>query len=125
MGVHQGSVDSYLQNIVGKTIDTTSSLQAYEEAKLKVTTINKFLDKVEQKKNKPEVLIKDLVASFLIPDVDRKKKQRQLQFEEKKYLETARKTIQTSVGNAGQKLDNEQMMNYAQNAGLSNDRDKK
>lgn len=125
MGVHQGSVDSYLQNIVAKTIDTTSSLQAYEEAKLKVTTINKFLDKVEQKKNKPEVLIKDLVASFLIPDVDRKKKQRQLQFEEKKYLETARKTIQTSVGNAGQKLDNEQMMNYAQNAGLSNDRDKK
>mmetsp|Transcript_15385 Transcript_15385/g.10768 ORF Transcript_15385/g.10768 Transcript_15385/m.10768 type:complete len:108 (+) Transcript_15385:1592-1915(+) len=107
MGVHQGSVDSYLQNIVAKTIDTTSSLQAYEEAKLKVTTINKFLDKVEQKKNKPEVLIKDLVASFLIPDVDRKKKQRQLQFEEKKYLETARKTIQTSVGNAGQKLDNE------------------
>jgi len=77
MGVHQGSVDSYLQNIVAKTIDTTSSLQAYEEAKLKVTTINKFLDKVEQKKNKPEVLIKDLVASFLIPDVDRKKKQRQ------------------------------------------------
>ena len=74
MGVHQGSVDSYLQNIVAKTIDTTSSLQAYEEAKLKVTTINKFLDKVEQKKNKPEVLIKDLVASFLIPDVDRKKK---------------------------------------------------
>ena len=48
-----------------------------------------------------------------------------VQFEEKKYLETARKTIQTSVGNAGQKLDNEQMMNYAQNAGLSNDRDKK
>jgi len=30
-----------------------------------------------------------------------------VQFEEKKYLETARKTIQTSVGNAGQKLDNE------------------
>ena len=26
MGVHQGSVDSYLQNIVAKTIDTTSSL---------------------------------------------------------------------------------------------------
>jgi hypothetical protein len=73
MSVHQGSVDSYLQNIVLKTIDTTSSLQAYDEAKLKVRTINEFLDKVEQKKNKPEVLIKDLVSSFLIPDVQRKK----------------------------------------------------
>lgn len=125
MGVHQGSVDSYLQNIVAKTIDTTSSLQAYEEAKLKVTTINKFLDKVENKKNKPEVVIKDLVASFLIPDVDRKKKQRQLQFEEKKYLETARKTIQAAVGSAGQKLDSEQMLNYATNAGLNKGNDKK
>jgi hypothetical protein len=36
MGVHQGSVDSYLQNIITNTIDNTSSLQAYEEAKLKV-----------------------------------------------------------------------------------------
>jgi hypothetical protein len=36
MGVHQGSVDSYLQNIFLNTIDNTSSLQAYEEAKLKV-----------------------------------------------------------------------------------------
>jgi hypothetical protein len=73
MSVYQGSVDSYLQNIVTKTIDTTSSLQAYDEAKLKVKTINEFLDKVEGKKNKPEVLIKDLVSSFLIPDVQRKK----------------------------------------------------
>lgn len=35
MSVHQGTVDSYLQNIFGKTIDKTSSLQAFEEAKLK------------------------------------------------------------------------------------------
>jgi hypothetical protein len=40
MSVHQGSVDSYLQNIVVNTIDATSSVQAYDEAKLKVRTIN-------------------------------------------------------------------------------------
>lgn len=44
-------------------------MQAFEEAKLKVKTINAFLDRVEEKRNKPEVLIKDLVSSFLIPDV--------------------------------------------------------
>jgi hypothetical protein len=32
-----------------------------------------------------------------------------VQFEEKKFLETARKIIQSSVGNAGQKLENEQL----------------
>ncbi len=76
MGVHQGSVDSYLQNIILNTIDNTSSLQAYEEAKLKVQTLNNFIDKVEERRNKPEALIKDLVSSFLIPDVQRKKLQR-------------------------------------------------
>jgi len=107
MSVHQGTVDSYLQNIFGKTIDKTSSLQAFEEAKLKAQTLNKFIDKVEAKKNKPEVLIKDLVSSFLIPDVERKQVQKKLQFEEKKFLEAARKTIQQSVQNAGAKLESD------------------
>ena len=109
MSVHQGTVDSYLQNIFGKTIDKTSSLQALEEAKLKAQTLNKFIDKVEAKKNKPEVLIKDLVSSFLIPDVERKQVQKKLQFEEKKFLEAARKTIQTAVRDAGQKLETENL----------------
>ncbi len=73
MAVHQGSVDSYLQNIITHTVDTTSSVQAYAEAKLKAQTLNNFIDKMEERRNKPEVLIKDLVSSFLIPDVQRKK----------------------------------------------------
>jgi hypothetical protein len=76
MSVHQGTVDSYLQNIMINTIDNTSSLQAYQEAKLKADTLNKFIDRMEERRNKPEVLIKDLVSSFLIPDVQRKKLQR-------------------------------------------------
>ena len=60
-----------------KTIDNTSSLQAYQEAKLKVSKINDYLDKVERKNNHPEVIIKDLVSSFLIPDVERKKVERE------------------------------------------------
>lgn len=110
MSVHQGTVDSYLQNIFGNTIDKTSSQQAFQEAKLKAQTLNKFIDRVEAKKNKPEVMIKDLVSSFLIPDVQRKQVQKQIQFEEKKFLEAARKTIQTSVTNAGTKLESESVL---------------
>ena len=62
------------------TIDNTSSLQAYQEAKLKADTLNKFIDKMEERRNKPETLIKDLVSSFLIPDVQRKKLQRQCNY---------------------------------------------
>jgi hypothetical protein len=78
MQVHQGSVDSYLQQIITKTIDDTSSSQAYQEAKLKVKSINEFLDRVENKRNQPEQLIKDLVSSFLIPDIERKRQQKEL-----------------------------------------------
>lgn len=82
-----------MQNIISNTIDNTSSMQAFEEAKLKVKTINQFLDKTEKKNNRPDTYIRDLVSSFLIPDVERKKVQRQVQFEERKYLEAARKII--------------------------------
>ena len=114
MKVHQGSVDSYLQSVIMKTIDNTSSLQAYHEAKLKVSKINDFLDKVEKKSNKPEVVIKDLVSSFLIPDVERKKVERELQFKERRFLEAARKTIKNAELEAGSRLNTEQGINYMQ-----------
>lgn len=107
MSVYQGSVDSYLQNIISNTIDNTSSMQAFEEAKLKVKTINQFLDKTEKRNNQPDVYIRDLVQSFLIPDVDRKWNQRQIQYQERKYLEAARKIIKDSVEKAGNKLEAE------------------
>ena len=66
---------------------------------------------MEAKKNKPEVLIKDLVSSFLIPDVQRKQVQKQVQFEEKKFLEAAKKTIEKAVQDTGQKLDSENILN--------------
>mmetsp|Transcript_35958 Transcript_35958/g.47315 ORF Transcript_35958/g.47315 Transcript_35958/m.47315 type:complete len:186 (+) Transcript_35958:1362-1919(+) len=112
MKVHQGSVDSYLQSVVMKTIDNTSSLQAYHEAKLKVSKINDFLDKVEKKANKPEVIIKDLVSSFLIPDVERKKVERDLQFKERRFLEAARKTIKNAELEAGSRLNTDQGIAY-------------
>ena len=37
--------------------------------------------------------------------------QKQVQFEEKKFLEAARKTIQSSVANAGAKLESDQVLN--------------
>ena len=124
MSVHQGSVDSYLQAIITKTIDNTSSLQAYQEAKLKVKTINEFLDNVEKKRNNPEVIIKDLVSSFLIPDVERKKVEREVQFKERRFLEAARKTIKQAEQQAGVRLDGENMLNYASKAAVQEEEKK-
>ena len=62
MGVHQGKVDNYLQNIISTAVEDNSKKQAYEEAKLKVQRLNKILDNMEEKNNKPESVVKDLMS---------------------------------------------------------------
>ncbi|CAI2361398.1 unnamed protein product [Moneuplotes crassus] len=112
MSVHQGRVDNYLQNIITNAIDDASTKQAYDEAQLKVKRLNKLLDKMEHKKNKPQSIVKDLMSSFLIPDIQRRKIQRQVQFEQKRFMESARKAIQSSISQAGQKLEKENVLKY-------------
>ena len=112
MSVHQGRVDNYLQDIITNAVDDASTKQAYDEAKLKVQRLNKVLDKMEHKKNKPEAIVKDLMSSFLIPDIQRRKLQRQVQLEQKRFMESARKAIQSSVSQAGQKLEQEDVLKY-------------
>jgi len=112
MSVHQGRVDNYLQDIIVNAIDDASTKQAYDEAQLKVKRLNKLLDKMEHKKNKPQQIVKDLMSSFLIPDIQRRKVQRQIQFEQKRFMESARKAIQSSVSQAGQKLEQEDVLKY-------------
>jgi len=112
MSVHQGRVDNYLQDIIVNAIDNASTKQAYDEAQLKVKRLNKLLDKMENKKNKPQQIVKDLMSSFLIPDIQRRKLQKQVQFEQKRYMESARKAIQSSISQAGQKLEKENVLKY-------------
>ena len=45
--------------------------KALQEAKLKAATISGLIDGLEEKYNSPDVVVKDLVASFLLPAVER------------------------------------------------------
>jgi hypothetical protein len=38
---------------------------------LKAEKINDVVDKLEERYNRPEVVVQDLIASFLLPEVDR------------------------------------------------------
>jgi len=112
MSVHQGTVDSYLQNILTSAIDSASTAQAFEEATIKVGKLNQLVDTLESRMNRPEVVVRDLVSTFLIPDVQRRKLERQVHFEEKRFTETARKIIQNSIQHAGAKLENENALAF-------------
>lgn len=77
----------------------------------KVHRLNKIIDKVEERHNKPRHIVKDLMTSFLIPDVERRKLQKQVQLEQR-FIESSRKVIQASVNNAGQKLEQEKILKF-------------
>lgn len=112
MSVHQGRADNYLQNIITEAVDSASTKQAYDEAVLKVKRLNKVINKMENKENKPQQIVKDLMSSFLIPDIERRRVQRMINFEQKRFMESARKAIQSSVTQAGAKLEQEDVLKY-------------
>eukprot|EP00743_Colponemidia_sp_Colp-15_P003486 GILK01003764.1.p1 GENE.GILK01003764.1~~GILK01003764.1.p1 ORF type:complete len:665 (+),score=144.46 GILK01003764.1:160-2154(+) len=97
MGVHHGTVDSYLQSIITESVSKASAKQAMEEAKLKAERINKIVDALEEQYNSPETIVKELVNSFLLPEVQREKVQRNVQLQERRFIEAAHRTIRKTM----------------------------
>lgn len=71
---------------------------------LRRSKLDKPLEKFERKFTNNETIIKDLVHSFLIPNVQRSKTQRQVEIAQKRFNESAKKSILTSVVKAGNNL---------------------
>jgi hypothetical protein len=61
MGIHQETVDSYLENILTETVDHVSSEQAKKQ-------VQEYAEKLSQLE---ECNVENLVSSFLIPNVER------------------------------------------------------
>jgi hypothetical protein len=93
MQTNQGSADSYLHTIMANAVDVASEQQAYEEAYLRSFQVNRIVDSLEERVNKPEIIAKDLLSAFLIPEVKRQTIRRQLKLEEKKHMMAARKAL--------------------------------
>ena len=61
------SVAAWAREQLEQVADDTAA----QEALLKAEKINEVVDKLEERYNRPEVVVQDLVASFLLPEVDR------------------------------------------------------
>jgi len=105
LGVHQGTVDSYLTNLMSDAVDTASAVQAVDEARLKTTQLSRIVDGLEMRLNNPAMVVRELLQSFLVPEIERQKVRRQLKVEEKRFLETARKLVSGSNKIVGEKLE--------------------
>ena len=93
MKVHQGTVDSYLQGILCNSVDAAAAMRALDEAKIKAKKFNVIVDNLEKKLNNPTTVVKDLVSSFLIPNIQRTRLQKQVELEQKKHIKAAQEII--------------------------------
>ena len=98
--VNQATMDSYINSLFTNTVNKVSKKQVIKEIEIKAKKLNTIVDKIEDKFVKDDVRIRDLVSSFIIPEIERKKKQDQIELEEKRFIERAKVAINTSLKNA-------------------------
>ena len=98
--VNQATMDSYINSLFTNTVNKVSKKQVIKEIEIKANKLNRIVDKIEDKFVKDDVRIRDLVSSFIIPEIERKKKQDQIELEEKRFIERAKVAINTSLRNA-------------------------
>ena len=102
--VNQATMDSYINSLFTNTVNKVSKKQVIKEIEIKAKKLNTIVDKIEDKFVKDDVRIRDLVSSFIIPEIERKKKQDQIELEEKRFIERAKVAINTRKKNMEKKM---------------------
>jgi hypothetical protein len=75
INVNQGTMDSYLNSIFAGTVNNVSKKQVMREIEIKAIKLNKIVDKIENEFITDDVTVRDLVSSFIIPEINRKKEE--------------------------------------------------
>eukprot|EP00811_Abedinium_folium_P025034 NODE_3548_length_2020_cov_6.715267.p1 GENE.NODE_3548_length_2020_cov_6.715267~~NODE_3548_length_2020_cov_6.715267.p1 ORF type:complete len:313 (+),score=134.66 NODE_3548_length_2020_cov_6.715267:410-1348(+) len=94
MGVHQGTVDSYLEDVLTNTVEQAAQSRALTEARLKAARINQVVDALEAAEQEPEVVVRELVNSFTLQHVQREIEKRRIAVENKRFSEAARRALE-------------------------------
>jgi len=95
--LRQGAVDNFLSEIISKRVERAAQDSAAQESLLKAEKINEVVDKLEERYNRPEVIVQDLVASFLLPEVDRQLVREEMALEMAKVSLAVRDTLVTTT----------------------------
>ncbi|KAI8853400.1 solute carrier, TRAMD3 or PAT1-domain-containing protein [Chytridium lagenaria] len=99
MHIHQETVESYLEDVISGSIDQTASIQARMEVREYAEKINTLVDQLEQSEatNNPDRIVKDLVVSFLIPEVEKETLRNKIKEDQRRFLLAAHKAIYADV----------------------------
>ena len=73
LDVNQGTMDSYINTLISGTVNQVSKNQVMREIEIKANKLNKIVDKIENHFIKDYVKVRDLVSSFIFPEIERQK----------------------------------------------------
>ena len=73
--VNQATMDSYLNSLFANTVNNVSRKQVIRELEIKANKLNKIVDEIENNLVKDDVKVRDLVSNFIIPEIERNKKE--------------------------------------------------
>ena len=73
LDVNQGTMDSYINTLISGTVNQVSKNQVMREIEIKANKLNKIVDKIENHFIKDDVTVRDLVSSFIFPEIERQK----------------------------------------------------
>merc|ERR1719161_684536 len=93
MGVHQGTVDSYLEEVLTNTVEQAARSRALTEARLKASKVNAVVDSLEARYQTGNTAVRELVGSFVLPHVQREIANRRVAVENKRFSEAARAAL--------------------------------
>jgi hypothetical protein len=94
--VHQETARDFIDDLVGDVISEQAQSTALQELHVITDALGPMVTTLEASGNSDEMVVKDLVASFLLPHVQRQHVREQLQQEERKFV-TAAHALLTEV----------------------------
>ncbi|KAA6386109.1 MAG: putative cilia- and flagella-associated protein 91 [Streblomastix strix] len=95
MHTQHRTVDAFLESVIADSCDAAAKKNAVMEARVLAGILGDVLYDVERRN--PEVVVRDLVSSFLFPEVERGLLREQVKREQKRFVETARTELQQAV----------------------------
>ena len=104
LNTNQATMDSYVNSLLAGNVNKVSKKQVMREIEIKAKKLNTIVDKIEGRFIKDDITVKDLVSSFIFPEIKRKTEQDKLDKEEKKFIETAKYAISGSTRVARENL---------------------
>merc|ERR1719376_1154092 len=98
--IHQQTVDTYLEDIVMESVQSTADEQARCEVQKYADKINDIAHRVEHKKTKleSEEICAELVHSFLLPEILKIEARKKIKDEQRKHLMAARSIVGGTMG---------------------------